>query len=576
MNIFKRDKQSKRTFLILQTLFILSGILQGLSVLLTIPLFKALFLGNYDKAMQWLIYIGVTALICFVLHYIGVNIGNHMSVWEVCDSKTREVGSSIIKLPLGWFDFSAKGKVAKAISSDINRVSHYPPIVLPEILTVLSSAAVIAVALLFISWKYALIMLLMTPLMFYYWQKNMVALQSVEAENVRANQKMESTIVEFAQLQPVLRASGALVCGWDRLEKALIDDRAATVATLYKKGENSFKYMLVANVGAVLILILAALELKSGSIELYAFVGIAVALMRFANPLAGLIGYIGELFNIQSALARVDSIVNAKRLPEVEQSAPLDEAQQAGLDIVLKNVNFSYIAGRAVLKDVNLKIAANKITALVGASGSGKSTINKLIARFWDVDSGQVLINGVDIKDVRTADLMRQISMVFQEVYLFNTTIRENLAIAKPDATEAEIISAARKARLDEVIERLPNGWDSMVGEGGSALSGGEKQRVSIARAFLKNAPILLLDEITSALDGVNEAIITQSLAELAKNKTVIVIAHRLSSIKNADKIAVVDAGRVIAFDSHENLLESSAKYQKLWQALQSGENWRL
>ncbi len=574
MGIFKNDKKAQKRFHLLEALFLMSGVLQGISVILTIPLFKALFLQQMGEVMSWLLYIGISSLLCFVFHFIGVNIGNHMSVWEVCDSKTRELGKAIIKLPLGWFDATSKGKISKAISTDINTMSHYPPIVLPEILTVLSSSAVIAVALLFVSLKYAVILFVMALFMVYFWRQNLKAMQSVEEENVVSNQKMESAVVEFAQLQPVLRASGVLQNGWDRLDKALNDDKNATVKTLQKKGKNFFAYVFVVNIGAMLILVLSALELKGGAIELYTFVGIVVGMFRFANPLAGLIGYITEVFNVKSALKRVNSIVNAKTLPETEENINIDSGN--GIDLECRGVDFSYVEGVKVLQDVNLTIKANTITALVGASGSGKSTINKLIARFWDVDSGEILINGNNIKDIKTENLMSLISMVFQEVYLFNTTIKENVAIAKPDATEEEILEAAKRARLDEVIDRLPNGWDTMVGEGGSSLSGGEKQRVSIARAFLKNAPILLLDEITSALDGVNEAIISKSLEELSRNKTVIVIAHRLSSIKNADNIAVVDNGRILDFDNHENLLSKSEKYQNLWTALQGSEAWQL
>ncbi len=576
MTVFNQDKKAQKKFTTLKIIFIISGILQGISVVLTIPLFKELFLGNIDKAFSWLAYIGITALACFVCHLIGTNIGNYMSVWEVCDSKTRQIGSSIITLPLGWFDTTSKGKVSKAISTDINVVAHYPPIVLPEILTVLSSAAVIALALLFISFKYALIIFAMMPLMYYFMKKNYQALKLIEQENVRANQKMESTIIEFAQLQPVLRASGALLNGWARLQTALNDDKEAALETLRKKGENTFKYMLVVNLGSLLILVLAAFELKNGTIELYTFVGIAVAMLRFANPLAGLLGYISEVLNIESALNRLNSIITSERLAEPDSKSKVNIANINQFNIEFKDVDFSYLKGIKVLKNVNLTIPAGSITALVGASGSGKSTINKLIARFWDVDRGVVMVNGNNIKNFTTADLMNLVSMVFQEVYLFNSTIKENVAIAKPNASDAEILAAAKKARLDEVVARLPNGWDTKVGEGGSSLSGGEKQRVSIARAFLKNAPILLLDEITSALDGVNEAIITKSLEELSKDKTVLVIAHRLSSIKNADQIAVVDNGQILACDCHQKLIENNAKYQQLWQALSHGEVWQV
>ncbi|MDO5726161.1 MAG: ABC transporter ATP-binding protein [Tissierellia bacterium] len=573
MELFKMDSKSKKMFLKLEILFIVSGLLQGLSVVFTIPLFKALFLGDYEEVMLWLIYIAITALICFIVYFIGVNMGN-LLVWEIIGYKTKEIGTAIIKLPLGWFDSTSKGKISKAILTDINTISHYPSVLLPEILTTICSSLVIGISLIAISIRYIFIIILMVSLMIYYWNKTMKVMISLEAENVRSNQKMESTIIEFAQLQAVLRASGALIKGWDRLNRALIDDREALLKTLRKKGESVFKYMLVVNIGTILILLLTAFELKQGSIEIYTFVGIVVAMIRFANPLAGLLGFIAEIFNIKLADERINSIVETPILPEAESETEIKTVN--GCELCFKEVDFSYIEGIKVLKNINLNIPANKVTAIIGASGSGKSTINRLAARFWDVDSGEILINKVNIKDFKTEQLMNMISIVFQEVYLFNTTIRENLSIAKPDATTEEMNIAAKKAGLDEVINRLPHGWDTLVGEGGSLLSGGEKQRVSIARAFLKNAPILLLDEITSALDGVNEAIITKSIEELSKDKTVIIIAHRLKSIKNADQIAVIDSGKIVGLGNHESLIKSNKKYQMLWNALWNSKTWEL
>ncbi len=574
MDIFNKDIKTKRMFLTLKIVFIVSGLLQGISVILTIPLFKELLSGNYNGMWIWLLYIGISALLCFVLNYTGYNMGNHMSVWEACDTQIHRIGSSITKLPLGWFDASSKGKISKAISTDVNTVAHYPSIVLPEILLTVSASIVIAISLLLISVKYGLIILVMGIVLAYFWKKNMNVLSEISEETAIKNRKMESVVVEFAQLQSVLRASGSLATGWNRLNTALIDDREATLTTLRKKSKNTSKYMFTVNLGAILIVIFSAFELNSGNIEIYTFIGVIVALIRFTSPLAGLLPYFSEVHSVSASIDRINSIVGAKVLPEPTEPVNIENIQPC--DIEFRKVNFSYIEGKRVIKNMNLSVPAGKITALVGPSGSGKSTINRLIARFWDVDNGEILINGVNIKDIKTENLMSLVSMVFQEVYLFNTSIRENVAIANSNATEEEILEAAKKARLDEVVERLPNGWDTKVGEGGSSLSGGEKQRVSIARAFLKDAPILLLDEITSALDSINEEAVVKSLEELSKNRTVLVIAHRLYSIKNADSIAVVDDGEIKGFGTHSELLENSAKYLNLYHAISESEKWRL
>jgi ATP-binding cassette subfamily B protein len=581
MDIFNRDPKTRKRFLILKLLFIASGLLQGLSIAFTIPLFKDLFLGNYNRMWLWTFIVGITALSCFIFRFMATNIGNSMAIWEVCDNQIHRIGSAITKLPLGWFDASSKGKISKAISTDINTLSHYPSIVLPEILTLISASLVIGIALTLISWKIGVVTLIMGIFLKYFWELNLRSLDKIEKEIAKANQKMESTIVEFAQLQPVLRAAGALVGGWDRLDKSLEDDKKGSLTFLKSQSSTSSKYMAVAHIGSLLILIIAAIELSSGNIEIYTFIGITIAMISFSNPLAGLLPYGSEIYKSLSALNRIDSIVNAEKLSKSKNPVKIqrdvkNDCKTSGYEIEFKNVNFSYVEGIQVLKNINISIPPGSMTALVGPSGSGKSTVNRLIARFWDVDSGSILINGEDVRNIDPEDLMGAISMVFQEVYLFNTTIKENIAMAKPNATMAEIESAAKRARLDEVIDRLPNGWNTTVGEGGSSLSGGEQQRVSIARAFLKDSPILLLDEITSALDGTNEAIITKSLEELAKNRTVVVIAHRLSSIKRADAIVVIDKGEITGYGTHDELLKENHRYSELWKALIASEEWHV
>lgn len=581
MDIFKRDPKARARFFKMKVLFIISGLLQGVAIALTIPLFKSLFSEAHSEIWGWLAAIGLTALVSFIFHFIATNIGNHMAVWEVCDYQIHRIGEAVIQLPLGWVDASSKGKVSKAISTDTNILSHYPSIVLPEMLTVVPTSVVLGIALAFVSWKMGIVVAIMGFLLKYFWGMSLKVLSKIEGQKAVANQEMESTIVEFAQLQTVLRAAGALVNGWDRLDDALEADKEASLAYLKRQASTGFQYIAVANLGLVLILIIAALEIRAGAISIEVFMGITVGMISFANPLAGLLPYGAEIQNASAALNRINEIVEAPRLPEAEKSVPLDGSaseftQSDGYAIAFEDVSFEYVAGTPVLNHVTFNIPAGSMTALVGPSGSGKSTVNRLIARFWDVDSGRITVNGQDIRTVKPAVLMGAISMVFQKVYLFNTTIRENIALAKPDATMSEIEQAARKARLDEVIARLPRGWDTPVGEGGSALSGGEQQRVSIARAFLKDAPILLLDEITSALDGTNEAIITRSLEELAKNRTVVVIAHRLSSIRGANAIAVIEAGRLTGYGSHEQLMAENHRYASLWNASKQSSVWHV
>lgn len=242
-------------------------------------------------------------------------------------------------------------------------------------------------------------------------------------------------------------------------------------------------------------------------------------------------------------------------------------------DICFQNVSFSY-GNAPVLRDVSFQIPKNSFTALVGSSGSGKSTIVRLMARFWDVDSGEITLGGAPLTKLDPDIVLREISIVFQDVYLFHDTVINNIRMGKSDATEQEVIEAAKRAACHDFIMQLPNGYQTVVGEGGSTLSGGERQRISIARAFLKNAPIILLDEATASIDSENEMFVQQAISELVQDKTVVVIAHRLTSIQYADQILVLDQGRIVQSGAHDNLLLEGGLYKVMWEEQQQAVNW--
>jgi ATP-binding cassette subfamily B protein len=271
------------------------------------------------------------------------------------------------------------------------------------------------------------------------------------------------------------------------------------------------------------------------------------------------------------AIRRVRELLAVPPLPEPERPA-----EPSGADVELRGVRFGYDPGIVVIDGVDARFPQGGLTAIVGPSGSGKSTLLKLIGRFFDVDEGSVLIGGRDVRELGSAGVSRLTAQVFQDVYLFEGTIAENLRLADPDATDAELARVARIARLDEVVERLPDGWDTRVGEAGGTLSGGEKQRVSIARALLKDAPIVLLDEATAALDPVNEAAVADAIGELARDRTVIVVAHRLSTVMAADRILVLERGRVTEQGHHAALLEADGTYARFWNERVRARGWQL
>jgi ATP-binding cassette subfamily B protein len=303
------------------------------------------------------------------------------------------------------------------------------------------------------------------------------------------------------------------------------------------------------------LLALGAYLALGGDIGVAEVLTILVLAARCADPLLSLAEAGGRMRVARAELVRLDAVLRTPPLPE-----PAEPVRPNRNELEFASVGF-----RDVLDDVSLVVPDGQRLAVVGPSGAGKTTLLRVLARFADVDRGAVLVGGVDVRDIGTAALMERFAIVFQDVYLFDGTIEENVRLGRPDADDAAVRAAATAARLDEVVERLPGGWSTNVGEGGALLSGGERQRVSIARALLKDAPIVLLDEVTSALDPVNEAAVHEGIERLMAGRTVVMVAHRLHTVRGADRIAFLDGGRVVEQGTHDELLATGGRYAAYW-----------
>jgi ATP-binding cassette subfamily B protein IrtB len=311
--------------------------------------------------------------------------------------------------------------------------------------------------------------------------------------------------------------------------------------------------------GVTALLALGAYLAVGGSVGAAEVLAVLVLAARCADPLLALSDLAGRLRAARAELERLDAVLRTPPLPE-----PARPERPARHDLTLAGVTFRH-GDRTVLDGVSLTVPEGRRLAVVGPSGAGKTTLLRLLARFSDVDAGAVRLGGVDVRSMRAADLMSRFAMVFQDVYLFDGTIEENVRLGRPDASPAELRAAAAAARLDEVVARLPAGWATPVGEGGALLSGGERQRVSIARALLKDAPVVLLDEVTSALDPANEAAVHAGIDRLLRDRTVVMVAHRLQTVRRADEIAFLAGGRVVERGSHEELLARGGRYAEYW-----------
>ena len=556
--------------------FVASAVLQGLTLALMIPFLRALY-SRSQFLTAWLIAVVVMAVSAALVDTIAMHRSYRVSVFEVCDTMIDRVADHVLTLPLGWFSAEREAAVVNATSKEVNTLSHLASMVIPNLCNAFIVPLVMLGATAVVEWPLALIMAAAIVPLVLTWRLMGAATTRANEMEDRTSSAAAGRLVEFARLQPVLRATGATKTGWAPVQAALEADSASTLDGLRVKGRPGQYFNLIVNVAFALVMAMGLARVSGHRLDVVAYLAIMAVTARTLLPLTKAAMYGSEADNAKVALRAVGDILDARPLSEPE---PGQEIEPRGTTISLNDVSFSYDAGRPVLAGVSLSAPQGRVTALVGPSGAGKSTILRLAARFWDVDDGTVTIGGAPVRSMRASTIMGMTSMVFQDVYLFDTTIRENLRIARPEATDAELAEAARRARLDRVIEALPHGWDTQVGPGGLSLSGGERQRVAIARAFVKDAPILLLDEITSALDGENESAITEVVRELSEGRTVIVVAHRLSTVRQADEVVFLEptqaGARVAQRGTPQELAAVPGPFREFIEASTASSRWHI
>ena len=556
--------------------FVASAVLQGLTLALMIPFLRALY-SRSQFLTAWLIAVVVMAVSAALVDTIAMHRSYRVSVFEVCDTMIDRVADHVLTLPLGWFSAEREAAVVNATSKEVNTLSHLASMVIPNLCNAFIVPLVMLGATAIVEWPLALIMAAAIVPLVLTWRLMGAATTRANEMEDRTSSAAAGRLVEFARLQPVLRATGATKTGWAPVQAALEADSASTLDGLRVKGRPGQYFNLIVNVAFALVMAVGLARVSGHRLDVVAYLAIMAVTARTLLPLTKAAMYGSEADNAKVALRAVGDILDARPLSDPE---PGQEIEPRGTTIALNDVSFSYDAGRPVLAGVSLSAPQGRVTALVGPSGAGKSTILRMAARFWDVDDGTVTIGGAPVRSMRASTIMGMTSMVFQDVYLFDTTIRENLRIARPEATDAELAEAARRARLDRVIKALPHGWDTQVGPGGMSLSGGERQRVAIARAFVKDAPILLLDEITSALDGENESAITEVVRELSEGRTVIVVAHRLSTVRQADEVVFLEptraGARVAQRGTPQELAAVPGPFREFIEASTASSRWHI
>ena len=515
-------------------------------------------------------------------------IGSHNLAFSIIEDTRKRVVEKLSRLSMGTIEEKSSGKWSQFVVETVDKMEKPIAHVIPEVLANVIIPIVIVVIIFILNWKIGLANLVTLPLGMLFSMLMMKDYEPKSKRYIEASKKMNAAAVEYIQGIKVIKAFNKSASSYDKFQKAVEDNRDSMLDWYLSVCFAMTAAMEVLPSTLLVVLPVGLYLFMTGSITTPVLIMCVLLSYASYKPLLKAMTYMDTMANVRVVFGEIQSVLD---LPElVRQDTAL---APHGYDVRFENVVFGYggalcetagtaaqdtAAGNAVngaaAKDstkvfdgLNFIAKEGELTAIVGSSGSGKSTIAKLLAGFWNIDSGHITIGGADIGSMSLERNMQLVTYVSQENFLFNKTIRENLKMAKEDATDAEIEAACTKASIHDFIKSLPDGYDTNAGNAGSKFSGGERQRLTIARALLKDSPIVVLDEATAYSDPENEAIIQQSIDNLVKNKTVIMIAHRLSTIVNADKIIVLDKGKIAAEGTHTELLQRSTLYQKMWQS---------
>lgn len=550
-----------------------------LPFIVTIQIFAELLKSLMGQEISWtmmwiLLMCGIVAMILVFLASKNDYKKTYITSYLEAETSRISVAEHIRKLPMSFFNAKDLSELTTNIMADCSTTEHVLSHVVPQLSANAISITIICALLAIFDWRLALSVFCTVPISL------LVILGSKRIQNrmsekaVEAKLKASDQVQEYLEGIKVIKACGLHGSKFSALDNALRLMKKMAIKLEFGVGIFVTGAQMILQAGVGLTVFVGAYLLTYGKIELIPLLMFFVIVVRIYGPILVEFTLLPELFHHRIATKRMRTLMTTP-IMEGDTEKPL-----VNWNIDFENVSFSYNAKNPqedmVIKNFTVSIPSDAITALVGPSGCGKSTISRLIARFWDVNEGCVKIGGIDVKTLDPEHLMSYISFVFQDVVLFNDTVYNNIRIGNMDATEEQVLEAAKAACCNEFVSALPNGYQTMLGENGSTLSGGERQRISIARALLKNAPIVLLDEATAFLDPENEVHIQQAISKLIEGRTVIVIAHRLRTVAGADKIIVLDNGRLVEEGTYEDLMQNKGLYEKLYRIQQESLGWSV
>lgn len=549
----------------------LSGLFAALQFAALFIVVEALVSDNRDRRFIW-ISLGIMAV-----SLVGRIITTYFSTMEQTETgycmvaeKRIHIGDRLRYIPMGYFNKNSIGNITAIVTTTLGDVENSAARVLVSVLGGFFNSVALVIVLLVFDWRIGLIAAI--GVLLYLVAAELALRKSACLSGVRQHtqESLVESVLEYIQGMGIVKAFGMEKDSTQSIDSAI----KASCRDNLKLTKASVPYdalkQVVVRVFSVLLPLASIYFWLNGSLSLAYGVILVIASFMVFNDLENA-GNMASL--LQMLAASMDTANSIDDTPVMDEKGA--DVVPASSEIIFDNVDFSY-ADRKVLDHVSFTIPAGTTTAIVGPSGSGKTTMCNLIARFWDVDAGRIMVGGKDVRDSKLDSLMKNISMVFQNVYLFADSIENNIKFGCPDATHEQVIEAAKKACCHEFISALPDGYDTLIGEGGGTLSGGEKQRISIARAILKNAPIIILDEATSSVDPENEEELQQAIAELTHDKTIVMIAHRLKTVRGADQILVLDDSHIVQSGTHAELIQQKGLYADFVSARQEAIGWKL
>ena len=523
----------------------------------------------------WLALGGIIANI--LLYFLAI-FCSHIAAFGTLYELKIKFSEHITKIPLGYHLTIGSGRFRKIMDDNIESVEGFIAHQFPDFVASVTAPVVMVILLFAIDWRFGLASLVGIILAFivqFMGYGSGAMKENMEKYQV-ALEDMNNASVEYVRGMPVVKAFNQTANSFERLKHA-ITEYTQWVLKFSLGWQNCMPAFTTIINNIYLVLIPVGILIGSNTSDFKTFLMTFVFYLLFVPAVAGVLNkimYVSESFmQINGNVARMDEIFNIPVLPETENSKKPENN-----DIVFDKVSFSYTGKEndLAIQNVSVKAKQGEITAIVGPSGGGKSTIANLISRFWDVTTGSIKIGNVDIRDIAMNDLMKHVSFVFQDIFLFKQSIYDNIGMGNPNATKEQIIQASKAAQCHDFIMKLPNGYDTVIGTKGIHLSGGERQRIAIARAIIKDAPIIVLDEATAFSDPENEYLIQKAFEKLMQNKTVIIIAHRLSTIRNADKILVMEKGHLVECGNHDSLIQRNGRYFQMWQHYTEAIDWKI